>query len=618
MLRPEARKRYTMPDGIEPDRTEPSIATGFYVRIGKRIFDVVASASGLVLAAPLLCLIACAVKLTSRGPVLFRQNRAGKGGVPFAIVKFRTMAQNAKACGPGITARGDTRITPLGRFLRRHKLDELPQLWNVLIGEMSLVGPRPEVPRYVARYTRRQRSVLALRPGITGPDAVAYRDEESLLAAAADPVRFYEDAILPRKLEHSLKYLERLALLGDVKIILKTLRSLVHAPQLSSRPSGAVQSDYLAELLGRAPAKLSLDAARRLIEGRAVLVTGAAGSIGSELCAQTARLNPARLVCLDHGAVGVERLKKAMEDVSAGSRISFVVADVGDRAAMRGCLATHKIEFIFHAAAHKHLPALESRVAEAVRNNIFALDVLLQTAEEAGCRAFVLISSDKAVNPSSVMGATKRVGELILASRPQRRMRCVAVRFGNVLGSSGSVVPILEGQLRRGAPLMITHREAKRFFMTGGEAVSLALEAFVIGNHGDILVLEMGEPVKIVDLARKLIRLSRHDERGVRIHFTGLRPGEKLEEELFYSHEAVAPTSCEKIYRARGARVSGPQLRERLGSLAEILGSGDPSRLRAALKVIVPEYRFPAIETADAPADDSELAILQAARDEAI
>ncbi len=284
---------------------------------------------------------------------------------------------------------------------------------------------------------------------------------------------------------------------------------------------------------------------------------------------------------------------------------------------MRGCLAKNNIEFIFHAAAHKHLPALESRVAEAVRNNVFALDALLQTAEEGGCRAFVLISSDKAVNPSSVMGATKRIGELMLASRPQCGMRCVAVRFGNVLGSSGSVVPILQEQLRRGLPLTITHPESKRFFMTSGEAVSLALEAFAIGAHGEILVLEMGAPVKIVDLARKMIRLGRHDSRATSICFTGLRAGEKLEEELFYPQEVVERTACEKIFCAKGEKPSWTELRQGLERLRGCVNVGDSARLRAALREIVPEYAFRPLPNAESTGHDAALPVLHAAHDEA-
>jgi lipopolysaccharide/colanic/teichoic acid biosynthesis glycosyltransferase/nucleoside-diphosphate-sugar epimerase len=593
------------------------IKKGFYARWGKRVLDIVPAIFGLIFLAPILLLIACVVKLTSRGPILFRQVRVGRRGVPFKIVKFRTMSVGASARGFGITVGGDARITTLGRFLRRYKLDELPQLWNVLAGEMSFVGPRPELPVYVARYSPLQRGVLALRPGITGTDAVAYSDEEELLAAAPDAAECYEDVILPDKLGLSSEYLEKLSVRKDLEIIIETLKSVIRAAKRPPRSSNAFRVCDFVELLGREPVAIDLKCARWLIEGRSVLVTGAAGSIGSELCRQIVRLNPKRLVCLDYDAGGIERLQRMMAGMPRSDRARFVVADVGDRRAMRGCLAKHNIDFIFHAAAHKHLPALESRVAEAVRNNVFVLDALLETAEERGCHAFVLISSDKAVNPSSVMGATKRIGELMLAARPQRGMRCVAVRFGNVLGSSGSVVPILQEQLRRGLPLTITHPESKRFFMAGSEAVSLALEAVAIGAHGEILVLEMGAPVKIVDLAERMIRLSRPDSRAASMRFTGLRAGEKLVEELFYPQEVVERTAFKKIFCAKGEKLSWTELRQGLEKLRGCVNTGDSARLRAALREIVPEYTFEPLSNAEPTGDDAALSVLHAAHDEA-
>ena len=217
----------------------------------------------------------------------------------------------------------------------------------------------------------------------------------------------------------------------------------------------------------------------------------------------------------------------------------------------------------------------------------------------------------------SVMGATKRIGELMLAARPQRGMRCVAVRFGNVLGSSGSVVPILQEQLRRGLPLTITHPESKRFFMTSGEAVSLTLEASTIGAHGEILVLEMGAPVKIIDLARKMIRLARHDSRATSICFTGLRAGEKLEEELFYPQEVVERTACEKIFCAKGERPSWIELRRGLERLRGCVNVGDSVRLRAALREIVPEYVVPLLPSVEPSGHDEPVPVLHAAHDEA-
>ena len=247
---------------------------------------------------------------------------------------------------------------------------------------------------------------------------------------------------------------------------------------------------------------------------------------------------------------------------------------------------------MFHAAAYKHVPVMERNVQEAMNNNVFALLNLLEIAEESGCKSFVLISSDKAVNPSSIMGATKRIGELITASRPSNGMRCVSVRFGNVLGSNGSVVPLFQEQIRKNEPLSITHPEIKRYFMTGREAVSLVLQAFAIGKHGDTLVLDMGEPVRILDLARTLIRLSGRTEREVSIRFTGLREGEKLKEELYSAAEEIFPTPFEKIKSIRSPIVSWSQLQRQLNSLRASLRVGGDEPVRRKVKEIVPEYCY--------------------------
>ena len=531
------------------DRSRVEINAGFYARGGKRILDIVLAIFGLIFLAPILILIACAVKLTSRGPILFRQVRVGRGGVSFKIAKFRTMSVGAETRGPGITIGGDQRITTLGRFLRRYKLDELPQLWNVLAGEMSLVGPRPELPVYVARYSPLQRGVLALRPGITGADAIAFRDEEELLAAAPDAARRYEDVILPDKLGLSLEYFENISFRRDLEIIIKTLKSVIRATGPRRCSANALCDDDFVELLGRAAVDIDLKGARRVIEGRSVLVTGAAGSIGSELCRQIVRLNPKRLVCLDYDAAGIERLQRMMARAAATPIARPSSSPTWGTGARCGAAWPRTISNMCFMPRRTSICRLWNRGWRRLCEIMFSRSMCCckpRKTEDAA--RSVLISSDKAVNPSSVMGATKRIGELMLASCPQSGMRCVAVRFGNVLGSSGSVVPILQEQLRCGLPLTITHPESKRFFMTSGEAVSLALEAFAIGRHGETLVLEMGAPVKIVDLARKMIRLGRHDSRATPICFTGLRAGEKLEEELFYPQEVVEQTACEKIF----------------------------------------------------------------------
>jgi FlaA1/EpsC-like NDP-sugar epimerase len=350
----------------------------------------------------------------------------------------------------------------------------------------------------------------------------------------------------------------------------------------------------LEDLLGREPVKIDLDSVRKEIAGSTVVVTGAAGSIGSELCRQILEFSPARVVCLDQSETGLFYLRLDLERRQNGVRVAFRVADVTDSERIRILLSEFRPEIIFHAAAYKHVPMMESNVQEAVKNNVLGLLSLLDLADESGCMSFVLISSDKAVNPTNIMGATKRTCELILSSRPPNGMRCVSVRFGNVLGSNGSVIPVLTQQLQNHEPLTVTHPEIKRFFMTTREAVALVLQAFVIGTHGDILVLDMGEPVKIVDLARTLIRLSGKSEHDVEIQFTGLREGEKLNEELFYQHEEVIPTSCEKIKRTSGPLKDWPELCRQLDELRASMSVDGAAPVRAKIKEIVPDYSFPA------------------------
>lgn len=348
----------------------------------------------------------------------------------------------------------------------------------------------------------------------------------------------------------------------------------------------------LEDLLGREAVQIDLDAVRRQIAGRRVLVTGAAGSIGSEICSQILDYGPAQLICLDQSETGLYFLRLGLVAHKNGAQLAFRVADICDRERIQSLLSEFRPEIIFHAAAYKHVPMMESNVQEAVKNNVFGLVSLLDLASGAGCKSFVLISSDKAVNPTNVMGATKRICELIVSSRPANGMRCVSVRFGNVLGSNGSVIPVLQQQLQNHQPLTITHPEIKRFFMITPEAVALVLQAFAIGIHGDILVLDMGASVRILDLAHSLIRLSGKSEQDVEIQFTGLREGEKLNEELFYLHENVLPTSCEKIKRTNGLLRDWQLLCRQLDELRASMSIDGAAPVRSKIKDIVPEYTF--------------------------
>lgn len=367
-------------------------------------------------------------------------------------------------------------------------------------------------------------------------------------------------------------------------------------PSLRDLISGQAQINQLREvdvedLLGREPVILDLETVRKHISGEVVMVTGAAGSIGSELSRQILGYGPAKLICVDQNETGIFYLERELSLRNANN-VFCSVAHIGDAQRMRKLCALHGVKMIFHAAAYKHVPIMEDNIQEAVNNNVFSLLNFLAVAEETGCQTFLMISSDKAVNPTNVMGCTKRVGEMILSAWPRKQMRCVSVRFGNVLGSSGSVIPVFREQLRRRQPITITHPEIQRFFMTIPEAVALVLQASVIGDHRDILVLDMGEPVKILDLAQTLIRLSGKRSEDVEIRFTGLRNGEKLVEELFYSTEKIQDTGCAKIKRTVIDTIDWHELSADLEKLKSSLYIDGADPIRSALKRLVPECSF--------------------------
>ncbi len=346
------------------------------------------------------------------------------------------------------------------------------------------------------------------------------------------------------------------------------------------------------DLLGREPIHLNLEHVRQQLTDKVVLVTGAAGSIGSELCTQLVHYKPRRLLCVDQDESALFFLEQRMSHSAEQVKSDYCVADVADRQRMRSLIATASVDCIFHAAAYKHVPMMETNTSEAVRNNIVGLMALIEVAEQCGCGDFLMISSDKAVNPTNVMGCTKRVCELILAAKPSSRMRRVSVRFGNVLGSQGSVIPVLQEQIKKQQLVTVTHPDITRFFMTIPEAVSLVLQAFAVGKHGEILVLEMGNPIRIVDLARTLIRLCGKREDDVEIVYTGLRKGEKLHEELFYASESAFKTECDKVMRSSGKLMSWPVLQGHLRDLDGLVYSGTDSMIRKKLKEIVPEYAY--------------------------
>jgi FlaA1/EpsC-like NDP-sugar epimerase len=355
---------------------------------------------------------------------------------------------------------------------------------------------------------------------------------------------------------------------------------------------GELRQVEIQDLLRREPIQTDFESVRSLGTGEVVLVTGAGGSIGSELCRQLARLSPGRIVVLGHGENSIFDIYHELIESFPAVAVSPVIADTRDRERMRHVFAAHRPFAVFHAAAHKHVPLMEENVVEAVTNNVLGTRNVAELAAEFGTEHLVLISTDKAVRPTNVMGATKRVAEEIVQAIAELEGRnFVAVRFGNVLGSRGSVIPTFLRQIRKGGPVTITHPEMRRYFMTIPEAVQLVLQAGALGRGGEVFVLDMGEPVKILDLASDLIRLSGLEVGAdIEIRFTGTRPGEKLYEELFFSSENAIPTPHPKVLRARNGTLPaglGTQV-DRLIAAAQ-RGDGE-DELRAMLQRLVPDF----------------------------
>jgi FlaA1/EpsC-like NDP-sugar epimerase/lipopolysaccharide/colanic/teichoic acid biosynthesis glycosyltransferase len=788
----------------------------------KRLFDILLSALGLIVTSPLLLLAALAVRLGGRGPVFYRQERVGRGLVPFQMFKFRTMIVDAERCGPGVTVRNDSRVTRVGRLLRETKVDELPQLLNVLRGDMSIVGPRPELARYVRQFEPEFRDILRVRPGLTDLATLVYRREAELLDGDADPEAKYVREILPEKLRLARAYVERASFWSDLTLVARTVLALVYPANTLDRVFGRLARHHgawaliaqllaavlaqglalllrfdgvpprpvlelalralpllvvarlawlrafrldrdlwrflgpgetanvtaavalgtltfwgleallfrgagyprtvvvldgllcgalwlgmravrrlhsglrrgmpstrraivvgpedavarlLLELLGREPrthhaiglivdtprgeglcvhgipilggydrletivASRAPDAvlvaasalavtgvretlgrvrssgrpvhlipelddvldgrsAARTLEdaptdgllfrdpvevdvagldkrfrGRRVLVTGAGGSIGSEICAQIAAFAPARLVLFEKHEAALYDIDRRLHSSFPALDLVSLIGDVRDAARVDEAVGSTRPEVVFHAAALKHVPLMEKNPVEAFKTNVLGTKIVAETCGRAGVGTFVLVSTDKAVEPVSVMGATKRLGELAVQGlAPRFKTHFLTVRFGNVLGSSGSVVPLFREQVRHSGPLTVTHANVTRWFMTIPEAVRLILEAARLGEGGEVFILDMGRPVRILDLAHSVIRQhGREPGKDVPVVFTGLRPGERLFEKLTHDDETLWKTPHPRILVARSGLMNGHGAAKRLAELRRLM-----------------------------------------------
>ena len=830
----------------------------------KRSFDMLLAVIGLVVCAPFFAIAAVLITLDSPGPIFFKQLRMGKGLRPFFIYKFRTMTADAPHRGGPLTIGQDPRITRVGRWLRRYKLDELPQLLNVLKGDMSIVGPRPEVQRYVDLFLADYSYILTVRPGLTDLASLVFIDEAALLQKAETSEQEYRTSILPEKIRLARWYVAHRSFSFDVAIMVQTALCLIGVPVVvcelpelraplrrsvdsvgaklvatvltwrrflivildiglivlanylafwlrfdgiipadqtrlflhvlpwlilirgsaffvfrlneglwrytsiwdlerilsgvftstvalygwvhwglgmsdyprsifiidslllvgfvagvrlprrllrervlyrskkrvlivgagdsgerivremkthasqryqpigfiddhvallhqrihgvkvlggrkelsaivareapeevvlalpSAKPPvirdiisrlepfkasiktlptlkelladksalSQVRSLSFADLLPRAPVDTQSQPVRDMVCGQRVLITGAGGSIGSELSQQVAALRPDSLILYERHENSLYTIGKDLGDRGFSHFVHPILGDVTDYRRLSSILDKYRPNIIFHAAAHKHVPLVELNPAEALKNNCMGTRIAAEAADQFGVERFVLISTDKAVNPSSVMGATKRVAELVVQDIARRSpTRFLTVRFGNVLGSNGSVLFRFQEQIQGGGPVTVTHPAVRRYFMLIPEAVYLVLQAASLGEPGATYILDMGEQIKVLDLARNVIRLSGFvPDKEIPIVFIGLRPGEKLSEELVGEGETAEPSSIEKVLRIRTAHPQTVALREdtvRVFEESAMLNNSAWAIER--LHELVPTFRSPAV-----------------------
>ena len=347
---------------------------------------------------------------------------------------------------------------------------------------------------------------------------------------------------------------------------------------------------------GREPIKLDNKNISKLIENKVVLVTGGGGSIGSELCRQIMRFNPKTLVIVDIYENNLYDIEQELKYNYPNGDIRAIVASVRDKKRLNEIFDEFRPYLVFHAAAHKHVPLMETSPLEAIKNNVFGTFNVVNYADEYGVKRFILISTDKAVNPTNIMGATKRLCEMIVQAKNKvSKTEYAAVRFGNVLGSNGSVVPLFKKQIAHGGPVTVTHKEITRFFMTIPEAVSLVLQAMSYAKGGEIFVLDMGEPVKIYDMAVKLIKLSGLEPGvDIQIKITGLRPGEKLYEEILMAEEGLTQTKHDKIHIAKPMNINMDMINEKLDKLHSLLedcNNEQKDEIKEVIKEVVPTYK---------------------------
>jgi FlaA1/EpsC-like NDP-sugar epimerase len=501
-------------------------------------------------------------------------------------------------------------------------------LLDLLLGFLGLMGMRVSVRVWFERFERTQRGIngivrvptLLIGAGRAGAEAVKQIVADPQIGI--EPIGFLDDDPQKRGMViHGTRVLGTVADAariagrhGAIQAVItignpseENLRHIVEQCKTCGLPTkvipgirhilegkvnlSAIREVAIEDLLRREPVALDLDAIAAFVNSRRILITGAGGSIGSELCRIVCRFGPASLILVEHTENNLFHIHRELSGDPSGIEVIPCLADICDATRMEQIFAAHRPEMVLHAAAYKHVPMIEWNPGEAIKNNVVGTKTIADLAHRYEVGEFVMISTDKAVNPTSIMGASKRIAEIYVQALSQRSAtRFVAVRFGNVLGSAGSVIPTFKQQIARGGPVTVTHPDMKRYFMTIPEACQLVLQAATMGEGGEIFILDMGEPVKIVDLARTLIGLSGLAPGDVEIQFTGMRPGEKLYEELALKDESVKKTRHPKIFIGRLQACAWAEINRDVAALQALANCPEARTILRKLKEIVPEY----------------------------